>query len=76
MFMERKRSVLETDDTSIVDITAFAGISMYQTNAMEQKNPFFFLEADSHSASQEMPRLLYNPNIHYRVHKIRHWSLS
>jgi hypothetical protein len=35
-----------------------------------------FSEASSHLASQNIPRLLWNPKSHYRVQKASQWSLS
>lgn len=39
---------------------------------MEQR--LFFRSCQSHA--QEIPYLLHNPQVHCRVHKGRHWSLS
>jgi hypothetical protein len=33
-------------------------------------------EAASFAASQEMPNMLWNSKVHYRVHKNLHWSVS
>jgi len=33
-------------------------------------------ETDSHSATQKISRLLRTLKVHYRVHKIRYWSIT
>ena len=42
------------------------GLTNELTSSMEQ-SPFW--EANRFSASQEIPHILWNPNVHYRIHK-------
>jgi len=48
--------------------------TMYKVQKYNSFNPTW--EALSRSANYEIPCLLWNPKLHYRVYKTRHWSLS